>query len=663
MSSRTLTSPSKSLYLSPKRANVPENFKTVESVDPEDDEKAFHVADINSKYQKRLMKPLQLNQRLKLQQEMTNFESERQFYKRKFALPSNEDLDKKHLIDQVQELAKISAYHDREANGITKGKKSKKLISQPDVLQQHLDAGLYDFLKDINTKVYQRQRQQAKQELEKEALNLPEASFFDDHKSTKNIIQKQLEAVRESKEKKLIPKQLNSNNYFRHSQRKLLYLRTAEAMNETFKQEEASESFFNKEAEKAKEKRRIFQNSLTRSDLFNTKRTVNTLAEKSIATASLSPNKMTQSALVNSSGFSKTAQGFYSSKHQKLPPSDHLVDPEETLKLRNNSTPSVNPGIGSPFELRLNTMSQSQPFNFNMTPDEISPVVEQRGIFRKSSHPRAERKSISLANEQDEFFSQRIPSMKLARLETKVSMVDEENPQEEESPLLYPPTTETLSQSNLLGRNLRKIDLTGSKVNRQRSVEQEETVQESNLESEIPRKKESFRTNLLDNIKKAKSTKALSFKIGSSPRNRNLMISPITSPTSIKSPTFNEDMSPVNRLRFSRMKNPLEETQKKRKKKNGSYSSFLRDSQQNFHTEQNLTRDASEDKKPLKEEMENLLNRYGYKDSMIEIKPKPRPGRKIQGGLFEAMNRDAIAKVDKLLQNTNKKATKVNKID
>ncbi len=48
---------------------------------------------------------------------------------------------------------------------------------------------------------------------------------------------------------------------------------------------------------------------------------------------------------------------------------------------------------------------------------------------------------------------------------------------------------------------------------------------------------------------------------------------------------------------------------------------------------------------------------------MLEIKPKPKPGRKIQGGLFEAMNRDAIAKVDKLLQNTHKKKTRVNKID
>ena len=65
MSHRTLTSPSKSVYLSPKHASVSGGLKATESFAPEEDEKAFHVADINSKYQKRLMKPLQFESTLK----------------------------------------------------------------------------------------------------------------------------------------------------------------------------------------------------------------------------------------------------------------------------------------------------------------------------------------------------------------------------------------------------------------------------------------------------------------------------------------------------------------------------------------------------------------------------------------------------------------------
>jgi len=596
MSHRTLTSPSKSVYLSPKYANTSGGLKTTESFAPEEDEKAFHVADINSKYQKRLMKPLQLNQRLKLQQEMTNFESERHFYKRKFVLPSNEDLDKKHLIDQIQELAKISAYHDREAGAFHKDKKSKKLLRKFDVLQQHLDADLYHFLQDVNTRVNERQKQRIRQDLEKEAQNLLDGTIQDDPRSPKNIIHKQIEAIRESKEKKLVPKQLNSNNYFRHSQRKLLYLRTAEAMNEAFKQEEASEKFFMKEAQEAKQKKKAFQNSLTRSDLFSSKRT-NTRAEKSVA--SLSPHKMTQSALAKT--FNHTAQGFNLTKKRPSELTDLGLLSEETLKTRNSSTPFVNHAFTTPFEMNLNHLSQSQPpFNLNLASDEGSPGAEKRNLFRKSSQPTAEaiRKSISLANEHDEVLSQRIPSTKLMRLETKVSMVDEGNPQEEESPLLYPATTEP--QDKISSRNLRKVESKNARGHRQRSVAEEAESQ----------KKESFRSNLLENIKRTKISKAPSF----SEQSENIFISPLTSPTSHKSPTVNEDMSPVSKFRLSRTKNPNEETGKKRNKKRGSgfgsYSGLLRSSHHHFNTEQtDLARELSEEKKPLKEEMEHLLTR------------------------------------------------------
>ena len=218
--------------------------------DSEDESKAEHIANLQKEYNKRLIQPLQINSKYKIQAEAAIGSSTGQFKG-----PSNpvvhEDTERKQLINQVKEIDRISAYHDKEA-GI---KRKKKVTKQKNILEQHLQEGLYNYIKAVKDRAIELKKAQIAERklLMTEGEASKEGSYY---KDPRQLFHKQLTVIKAEKDKNLKPKQLNSNSYFRYSERKMLLLRSAEEMEIVPQQDKTGNAFFREEAKKEKLRRR-----------------------------------------------------------------------------------------------------------------------------------------------------------------------------------------------------------------------------------------------------------------------------------------------------------------------------------------------------------------------------------------------------------------------
>ena len=624
MSTRNITSPDRTILKSPKPSS---NSRTLRSPElttylTEEEEKTQHVAEINAKYHKRLIKPLQVNQRIRFQNEFGSFEMNRQFQQHKLYTPFNEDKEKKYLIDKVKELTKISALHDREV-GIEKPSNHLRKLKKPqNILQQHLESGLYNYIKEVNEKFEKSKKgpKDTKARSSDAPKDLNRLSISS--KSPKEIIQKQLEAMKEVKDKNVVPKQLNANNFFRHSQRKLLYLRTMEAMESVVSADQLAESFFRKEAEKEKEKKQLMRLALHKSQSSISQKSMKSLYNQEKSMKSSSPlHKMTQSALLlretQSLGSPLSQQNI--NLHYKSYDLIGLTrEPKEVAKETEHSN-LFSLGFPSPIEPRENFIlkSPSQPYNMNLFTDADTPKPKTTvSMIRTSSQPigrgRKKTMSESYVSEKEEGETSPNLTYKLNYIDTQRSIIDivdeEESPDEEKKIIKEVPQPEgQKDEGQVFYKRLSGIKskdkLYVPPHRRKPDPIQTYGVEENKnpVEMENKRVKDNLRANLLNNIKKAKEFPNLTFD----------NIQNETSSYNKKWPTLEGGTFPVNRIRATRLKSPEIGVKRKKARKN------KQNSHGNWHKNNLITeldreafiRGLSEEKIPLKEEMQGILTK------------------------------------------------------
>ena len=221
----------------------------------EEDERASHVAEINQKYKQRLMKPLQLNQRVKARKEIGATDNDQDSKVKNLIDAEDEDLGKLFLVSRINELAMISAYHEKESGAFKKQIKLRKRKKEGNILEGHLEPDLYNYIKTVNEKVEISKNLARSMPQEKIESQVNSATILSANVSPKCLLDKQLEAVRDIKETRIFPKQLNANVQFRHSERKLLHLRLLQSMDSGNKPQMTTEEFFKQEAKREKERK------------------------------------------------------------------------------------------------------------------------------------------------------------------------------------------------------------------------------------------------------------------------------------------------------------------------------------------------------------------------------------------------------------------------
>jgi len=166
------------------------------------------------KYHERLMKPLQMNPKLK--RAATAVKSPEKLFEE--PRPDTQELGLSKLMDKVKEIAKISKHHRK----LVKDEAKKPETVEEDILASKLSSKTYQYV--------QLARVATEPDYKVSSMSAPEA------REQSNAERQALQRERNNKiasqmsQTKIIPKQLNTNVHFRHAKRKILVLRTFDSL-------------------------------------------------------------------------------------------------------------------------------------------------------------------------------------------------------------------------------------------------------------------------------------------------------------------------------------------------------------------------------------------------------------------------------------------------
>lgn len=166
------------------------------------------------KYHERLMKPLQMNPKLK--RAATSVKSPERLFEE--PRPDTQELGLSKLMDKVKEIAKISKHHRK----LVKDEGKKPETVEEDILASKLSNKTYQYV--------QLARVATEPDYKVSSVSAPEA------REQSNAERQALQRERNNKiatqmsRTKTIPKQLNTNVHFRHAKRKILVLRTFDSL-------------------------------------------------------------------------------------------------------------------------------------------------------------------------------------------------------------------------------------------------------------------------------------------------------------------------------------------------------------------------------------------------------------------------------------------------
>jgi len=233
-------------------------------------QKSKHVLDLHRKYKQRLMQPLQINNKLRLLNELDFLVPEKDFltWVQFSGLEANPQIEK--LMEQVKGITNFSKKAFK--GNMNQEKSSKKPIKKVDVLRENLEPELYEKIKTLKRK------SQSKDPIKPESKNSfpssiteidatcnDEAAVKEENNKEANdnneeddeqIVAKQL-AMINAENKSL--KQLKNNVHFRYTNRKLLLLRS---LNSLSSKDKIVQTFFQKKENDFLEKEEEFREKL-----------------------------------------------------------------------------------------------------------------------------------------------------------------------------------------------------------------------------------------------------------------------------------------------------------------------------------------------------------------------------------------------------------------